>query len=311
MDASKDSGHHLWFTRRDGQVSGPHPGRLISRYLLLGRLDIADQISADGEHWGAIADHPHLIPHELLDSHTPEGSLRLLQARLREDERIRPRRDPQSGDGDPSMVDERSLPDRRRPESVEILNYRHQRAELLEREPRGGLPGGLLPWILGGGFLLALVLAGLVLSAMDHPPPSAMPDCMAPPAPGVNWSYCRMVGLDLRGADLTGAILSNADLLAARLEQARLTGADLGYADLRQTRFVEADLTQARLTGAILVEARLSRARLVEADLSYADLRGADLTGTDLTGALLGRAIWVDGRVCASGSLGECLEATP
>ncbi|MCG5512141.1 pentapeptide repeat-containing protein [Ectothiorhodospira shaposhnikovii] len=307
MDASKDSGHQLWFTRRDGRVSGPHPGRLVSRYLLLGRLDIEDQISTDGEHWKCIAEHPHLVPEELLDTHSPEGRLRLLQARLREDERLRERRAQMPEGEDEVPLEARASQDRRRPEPAEILSFRQQRAELLERPARDRPPR---PWVVWGvgGVLGVLLLAGLWVASSGRAPPPPPPDCLAPAAPGVNWSYCRMVGIDLRGADLSGAVLSNADLLAGRLEQVRLVGADLSYADLRQTRLTDSDLSEARLTGAILVEARLIRARLTGADLSYADLRGADLSGADLSGANLGRAVWVDGRICAAGSVGTCLE---
>ncbi|MCG5500754.1 pentapeptide repeat-containing protein [Ectothiorhodospira lacustris] len=314
MDASKDSGRQLWFTRRDGRVSGPHPGRVVSRYLLLGRLEIEDQISTDGEHWKCIAEHPHLIPEELLNTHGPEGHLRLLQARLREDERIRERRTqaPEETEEDGQVAPEaRACPDRRRSEPPEILNFRQQRAELLERRPRDDSLKAWMPWVLFGGLLGLLLLAGLLVSSLGRTPPSPPPDCQAPAAPGVNWSYCRMLGVDLRGADLTGAVLNNADLLAGRLEQTRLTDADLSYADLRQARFTDADLGGARLTGAILVEARLIRSRLTGADLSYADLRGADLSGADLTGALLSRAVWVDGRICAAGSVGTCQDPTP
>lgn len=54
-------------------------------------------------------------------------------------------------------------------------------------------------------------------------------------------------------------------------------------------------------------EARLEGARFDQADLSYADLRGTYLGGLDLEGVRLSRTVWTDGRVCAEGSVGECL----
>jgi len=45
---------------------------------------------------------------------------------------------------------------------------------------------------------------------------------------------------------------------------------------------------------------------LRDADFGQANLQGANLTGVKLNGVKLGQAIWVDGRVCANGSVGEC-----
>ena len=45
------------------------------------------------------------------------------------------------------------------------------------------------------------------------------------------------------------------------------------------------------------------------ADLSYADLRGAMLLGIQLSQARLDSAIWIDGRLCGPGSVGECKDA--
>jgi hypothetical protein len=47
-------------------------------------------------------------------------------------------------------------------------------------------------------------------------------------------------------------------------------------------------------------------ADLRNADLTDANLAGANLAHARLEGANLSRAVWVDGRVCAEGSLGAC-----
>ncbi|MFP4245338.1 MAG: pentapeptide repeat-containing protein [Ectothiorhodospira sp.] len=294
----------LWFMRRDGCVRGPYPAGVVSRYLLLGRLGLEDEISPDGTHWHPVEQYPHLIPRELLEADTPEGRERLLQARMREDERLRERRVP--GSPEEALFREQRQGERRGPEPLELLQRRRQRVELLSRgaQLQRHVSGPRL-WI-GVAMGLALIL-GLLWWSSESTERAAPPqDCAAPAEPGVNWSYCRRVGADLREKDLTGALLSNTDLVGARLEQARLSGADLSYADLQGGDLAGADLGGARLVGAVLRDADLSGARLIGADLSYADLRGADLTGADLHGARLGHALWTDGSTCPEGAVGTC-----
>ena len=51
----------------------------------------------------------------------------------------------------------------------------------------------------------------------------------------------------------------------------------------------------------------LSYSNLSDSDLSFANLRDAKLGGSDLQNAKLDKAIWIDGRICAAGSIGNCL----
>jgi hypothetical protein len=299
----KDREHELWFTRKDGAVRGPHPSGLISRFLLLGRLTLDDEISPDRENWRPVREFPRLIPEALHPGGTPESRERLLQARLREDERLRERRG--SGPVPPEVQDMR-VGERRQPEPEAVIRHRRQRAEWLAR-PRESLDAamrGPIPWLGAGAAILVAVI--LVVWSMDGVEPGTLPDCHLPAAPEVNWSYCRMVSLDLRRVDLSRANLRNTDFLETRLDGARLRDADLSYADLRRTRLDDADLRGAVLTGATLQAAVLARADLEAADLSYVNVLGADLVGARLDGAILDRAIWTDGRICATGSVGTC-----
>ncbi|MDH5183375.1 MAG: hypothetical protein OEX12_05740, partial [Gammaproteobacteria bacterium] len=52
----------LFYTRRDNEVLGPFPVGQITRYLLLGRVKLSDEISEDHESWQVIANRPELIP---------------------------------------------------------------------------------------------------------------------------------------------------------------------------------------------------------------------------------------------------------
>lgn len=76
-----------WFTRRAGQIRGPYPGSEISRYLLLGRLQAADEISPDRAGWRPLGEHPELIPEVMREVRTGADRRRLAAARRRADER--------------------------------------------------------------------------------------------------------------------------------------------------------------------------------------------------------------------------------
>jgi uncharacterized protein YjbI with pentapeptide repeats len=116
-------------------------------------------------------------------------------------------------------------------------------------------------------------------------------------APGVNWRDSSMVqmrldGANLQGANLSGSILQLANLKGANLMLANLKGAHLHAVNLR---------------GSNLTMANLSGANLLDADLTGANLLGANLQKTILIQAKFSGATWPDGRVCAEGSVGECL----
>jgi hypothetical protein len=66
------------------------------------------------------------------------------------------------------------------------------------------------------------------------------------------------------------------------------------------------DKTDYVLAGADLRSANLSGTRFSGANLSYANFKGARVDGAMFDGANLTGAIWVDGRVCAAGSVGIC-----
>ena len=88
--------------------------------------------------------------------------------------------------------------------------------------------------------------------------------------------------------------------------------------NLSSLRLVAFDLTKCNMKGADLSNANLERADVEETNLELADLSGANLKMTDLRisgikGAKLDRAtfdgaIWLDGTVCAKGSIGLCRE---
>ena len=116
-------------------------------------------------------------------------------------------------------------------------------------------------------------------------------------APGVDWrnsslAQMRLDGANLRGGNFTQSILDLSNLKGANLMLANLERAHLHAVNLRDSN---------------LMLANLSGASLLDADLTGANLQGANLQKTILIQAKLSGAIWTDGRICAEGSVGECL----
>lgn len=295
----------LWYTRREGEVRGPFPLAVIQNHVLLGRIHEQDELSTDGEHWGPLAEHPELIPDVMKNVHTPDDEAALRLARLRADERRgRDRRGDES-----SVAADRRRVERRRPESVDAVQHRLLAEEVNAARRENALQRlGALPTL--AILLAAVVIVGLFFWTAPPPEGAAEVDCSQPPAPGVNWSYCHKEGVRLAGANLQGARLTNARFTAADLEGANLERADLRYATLSAARLQGATLSEADLTGAVLIGASLDAARLRAADLSFANLEGARIEGADLRDVRLHKTVWIDGSLCAPGSVGRC-ESVP
>jgi hypothetical protein len=94
--------------------------------------------------------------------------------------------------------------------------------------------------------------------------------CTDAAAPGVNWSGCNKNGIRVPGANLSGANLSGATF--------------------NPTQKYEADFSNANLSGA--------------------NFTGSQISGANFAGANLSGAIWIDGKVCATPSIGGCKAAT-
>jgi len=116
-------------------------------------------------------------------------------------------------------------------------------------------------------------------------------------APGIDWNNSSMAQIRLDKANLQGANLSGSIMQLANLE-----GANLMLAN-----FEGAHLHAANLRGSNLTMANLSGVSLLDADLRGANLIGANLRDAILIQAKLDGATWIDGRVCADDSVGECL----
>ncbi len=278
----------------------------ISRHVLLGRIGERDELSCDLINWRPLSAWPDLMPGIMkADSTDPLVQERLKAARRWADERDASTR---RREQEPVARERRhSALERRRAEAEEELQ--HRSAHQASTAPAAGRAS--YSRVYGGLIALGLLLLVIVIVMTPGKQTTDGSDCTLPPAPGVNWSNCFKEGLVLKGGDLNGAIMKNMKLSWANLSGSRLQGADLSYSELSVALLRAADLRNAVLIGASLRGADLRKADLRQANLGYTDLSGADLQGADLRGAILDSAIWIDGRYCGPGSVGQCRFSTP
>lgn len=310
MRKTKKYTHHIWYTRQGGEVKGPFPIGMVRRFVLLGRLHESDEVSPDKQEWRAVRNVPEVIPEEMQHVDSDEDRMRLMLTQLHEDERGQERR---RHSGETPFLGRRVEDERRSPEMEELIGHREARNRAaLEQARHRRQRNQWLSLLVVGGIVGAFVL-GAYYSRQYTTSISELVQqdrqCDAAPAPGVNWSNCKLEGLVAEGADLKGARLDNADLHGADLHAALLQRARLAYAILSMADLRYSDLRNASMVGVTLRGADLSSANLGGADLSYANLQFANLAGARLEGAKLDKAIWVDGTMCAPGSVGACLSS--
>ncbi len=139
--------------------------------------------------------------------------------------------------------------------------------------------------------------ASAVTCPLDGPGGALTP----PPAPGVDWQGCVLIGADFDHADLSGANLSYADLDNAAFADSDLAGTEMAGALMSGVQSGGITGTPASLPGnwelasgyilgpgANLEDADLQGLNLYGADLYGANLAGADLDNVGLYGTNLG-----------------------
>lgn len=285
--------HGQWYIRKNGDISGPFNGSVIVNHLIIGRLDMDDEVSADKQQWLPLRNQPSLHP----DISDEDKARRYLDERTGLDRREQQQTPP------PEANQRRG--ERRAPEMDIEQARRALRQHLLIRYRQRR---ELMFWPL---LITIAVLLFVAVLAVLYPTkiPIPLPNCSAPAEAGVNWSNCLKSQAELANIDMSGAKLRNSQLTAANMMNTKLADADIAYANLRHANLSYSDLSGASLFGANLGEADLSNADLTAADLAYADLSNARIGGAELSEARLDHAIWIDGRVCAIGSTGSCLSS--
>ena len=281
--------HPPLYIRRDDKVHGPFPPKQISQSILLGRFRLSDEVSEDKEAWVTIQSRKDLVPEALQGDLSDEQ----VQERLKAARRWADERRPEHGAPAES---------RRLPESDEVLEYRSNRESVYKRFLQRR------EFSVTQALMVLLFAAGLIVAGFYFSPETAMeqPACDAPAHPGVNWRNCRMSGLQSIKSDLQGARLDSANLSGANLFGTNLSKASLMYTDLSMANLSYVDFREAQMKGSNLQRADLRFADFTGADLSYTDFTGAKTEDVRLDGAKLDNAIWVDGRQCLVGSVGEC-----
>lgn len=316
----------LWYTRRGMEVRGPFPAQQISRFILLGRIQDSDELSTDQHEWQKVSDIPVLIPEEMkADLSDPEAYERLLIARLREDERsAHDRRNHNDEENSEDMIHQRSGVERRSDEEADAIRHRKIKTAITESAIQKK-QNYFLRSVLAILFVSGIIGFVWLFQSLDDQNKDTI-DCDASPGPMVNFSNCLMEGSGLVNTDLRGARMRNTNLAGSNFSGSQLDGSDLAYANMVNIKLIGANLEQAVLVGAnlrnasldgvnfmnanmayaILQRATLTGANLGNADLTNADLYGAEISSTNFAGAILDNVVWVDGKVCQTGSVGEC-----
>ncbi len=309
--SSKPLLNQNWYVRRGDKVTGPFPGRLISRRILLGQILLDDELSRDQRHWQPVSELKLLIPDVMGSVDDPASRERALLSKRWADERSSLSRRKNAGYGADEKGGLRSTTDRRNLEDLSEINYREKRDQRLEksRNVRKKLNEQHKRQQRTQGISIVLLIVGIVIVAVLYAPApdvNEATDCMAQPEPKVVWTNCQMVGKSYPESDLSEAHIRNANLSRSNLSRSVLVEADLSYSNLSYVDFRGSDLSKANLKGANLQKANLKETNLNAADLSYADLTGAKLQGANFEKVILSKAIWTDGRECAVNSVEVC-----
>ena len=76
-----------WYTRRDGVIRGPFAADEITRYLILGRIRMDDELSQDRFTWATANRCTELLPDELQKLSSWDDYQQLVITRMQVDER--------------------------------------------------------------------------------------------------------------------------------------------------------------------------------------------------------------------------------
>ncbi len=270
----------LWYLKANGRVKGPFAAGLISKNILLGRINPNDLLSKDKEVWRKASTIREVMPDVIKHRNEPNYKERLKAARRWADERDEVREVDSDGK-------EKVYTPRKKITHLQIKTT------------------GYLGMIGIGVFLSGLILAIFMFTPED---PLAQIDCSAPAKDGIIFDGCHLQRKDfsqlsLRNSSFKNTLLQNTQFIKTALQTSILDYANLSHSDLSGANLTNASLRASDLRGAIL-----NGTIFTKADLSYADLTGAKASSIKLTGTKLANTLWFDGRVCSKASIGRCLK---
>ena len=269
----------LWYIKVNEQIKGPFASGLISKYILLGRIQPEDLLSQDKELWHKASSIPEVKPDVNKHPEVPNYKERFNAARRWADERGEVR-EVVSGGGE------------------KIFKPR-KKITHLQIKTTGRM-----------GFVVLLVAICILIYTMyvfTPDAPLANIDCSISGQDGSVFDGCHLARKDFSKLSLNSSSFKNAVLQNSQFRQSSLQNSQLDYANLSHADLSEANLTGASLRAADLRGAILNAANLTQADLSYADLSGAKAAEINLNGTILHNTIWFNGKICDKSSVGRCL----
>ena len=110
-----------WFSRREGVVRGPFSADEITRYLLLGRIRLADELSHDKTVWTPVNDFSGMLPPEVTKLESWDDYQKLVEARFQVDERKAERRSQHCPNRETGHAERRHGKDRRRNDDARLV----------------------------------------------------------------------------------------------------------------------------------------------------------------------------------------------
>jgi hypothetical protein len=115
--------HYLskWYSRREGVVRGPFSTGEITRYLLLGRIRLADELSTDKTVWSPANSFFDMLPSELTNLESWDDYQKLVEARMQVDERKSERRCQDCSNREKCHPERRYGKDRRRDDDTTLV----------------------------------------------------------------------------------------------------------------------------------------------------------------------------------------------
>lgn len=107
MKSSRSAERPVWYTRRDGKVRGPYSASHVTRYILLGRIRLTDELSDDSSSWRPLAECSECLPDALSAMAGPDDYQRLVMVRISVEERRSQRRQDDGNPQPPAGMSER------------------------------------------------------------------------------------------------------------------------------------------------------------------------------------------------------------
>ena len=112
-----------WYSRREGVIRGPFSAEEITRYLLLGRIRLADELSTDRTVWSPASSFSEMLPPEVTKLESWDDYQKLVEARLQVDERKSERRCRQCSNRDSCHPERRQGGDRRQNDDAGLVQH--------------------------------------------------------------------------------------------------------------------------------------------------------------------------------------------